>query len=100
MIKHIVLWKLKDEAQGNTKATNAHLAKEKLEALGGKIPGLLKIEAGIDFNQSAAAYDVALYSELESRAALAAYQSHPEHVAVKEFIQGIVAERCVVDYEL
>ena len=62
MIKHIVMWKLKDEAHGNDKATNAKLIKEKLEALSGKIDGLLKIEVGIDF-LGGGNFDVALYSE-------------------------------------
>ncbi|MDR2938413.1 MAG: Dabb family protein, partial [Prevotellaceae bacterium] len=49
MVKHIVTWKLKEAAAGSDKASNAQLAKEKLEALNGKIPGLLKLEVGIDF---------------------------------------------------
>ncbi|MFB6357761.1 MAG: Dabb family protein, partial [Thiohalorhabdaceae bacterium] len=77
MIKHIVMWRLLAEAQGNSKSANAELMKEKLEALEGRIPGLLKIEVGLDVGGTEASADVVLYSELADQEALAAYQSHP-----------------------
>lgn len=98
MIKHIVMWKLKDEAHGNDKATNAGLVKEKLEALSGKIDGLLKIEVGIDF-LGGGNFDVVLYSELSSKEALDNYQNHPLHQAVLPFIREAVMDRKAVDYE-
>lgn len=99
MIKHIVFWKLKDEAHGNSKDVNAKLIKEKLEDLSGKIEGLLKIEIGIDFLGNGN-YDVALYSEVESKEALEFYQKHPLHQAVLPFIREAVADRKAVDYEV
>lgn len=98
MIKHIVMWRLQDHALGNDKATNARLIKEKLEALRGRIPGMLDIEVGIDFSASAQSADVVLYSEFESRQALDAYQSHPEHEALVPFVQAVRSDRLVVDY--
>ncbi|RLU01248.1 Dabb family protein [Ketobacter sp.] len=99
MIKHIVMWKLLEQAEGNSKAHNAQLAKAKLEALNGKVPGLLKLEVGIDFSATETSMDLLLYSEFEDRAALQRYQQHPEHVAVFPFMQAIRSERRVVDYE-
>lgn len=99
MIKHIVMWRLKDSAQGNDKAVNARLVKEKLEDLRGRIPGLLRIEVGLNFAAEADAADVVLYSEFEDRAALDAYQAHPLHEAMKPFIKDLRCERRVVDYE-
>lgn len=99
MIKHIVMWKLKDEAHGNDKATNARLVKEKLEALSGKIEGLLKIEVGIDF-LGGGNFDVVLYSELSSKEALNSYQNHPLHQAVLPFIREAVMDRKAVDFEV
>lgn len=99
MVKHIVLWKLKEEAHGNDKVTNAKLIKEKLEDLSGKIEGLLKIEVGIDF-LGGNNFDVALYSELASREALDAYQAHPLHQAVLPFVKEAVIDRKAVDYEI
>jgi hypothetical protein len=99
MIKHIVFWRLKDSAHGNDKATNARLIKEKLEALQGRIPGLLKVEVGLDFVRADTSSDVALYSEMTDRAALDAYQMHPLHKEVGAFIKEAVSERRAVDYE-
>lgn len=99
MIKHIVMWRLKDEARGAGKSANAERMKEMLDALQGRIPGLLRIEAGLAINGGDAAADVVLYSEFEDREALAAYQAHPEHEAVKAFIGEVTEARWVVDYE-
>ena len=99
MIKHIVMWQLKDEAEGNPRSANAELMKDKLEDLQGRIPGLLTIEAGLDFSRTDSSADVVLYSTFESREALNAYQVHPEHEAVKDFIGAVTAARWVVDYE-
>jgi len=100
MVKHIVFWKLKDHALGRDKAANAALIRQELEALGGRIPGLLKIEVGVDFLRSESSSDVALYSEFESRAALDAYQAHPLHKAAGAAFKEALAERRSVDYEI
>lgn len=99
MVKHIVFWKLKEYAEGRDRAANARLIRERLEALGGRIPGLLKIEVGLDFLHGDTSSDVTLYSELESREALDAYQAHPEHQAVIPLIRALTSERRSVDYE-
>lgn len=99
MIKHIVLLKFKESAHGNTKAVNMRLFKEKIEALRTVIPGIHRLEVGIDFSQTEQSSDVALFSEFESRAALDAYQAHPAHQAVLPFISEARTERRLVDYE-
>jgi hypothetical protein len=99
MVKHIVMWRLKDSAHGNSAELNACLIREKLEALAGRIPGMTSIEVGLDFSRSDSSAEVVLYSEFVDRAALEGYQRHPEHEAVKPFIGGAVSERRLVDYE-
>ncbi len=99
MIKHIVMWRLKEHAQGNSRKTNAQLVQQKLESLRGRIPGMLKIEVGVDFSATADSADIVLYSEFENREALDVYQSHPDHEAIKPFIMDVRAERRLVDYE-
>lgn len=96
MIKHIVTWKLQEE----NKATNATEIKSKLEALVGKIDGIVELEVGIDFNQSDAAHDVLLYSTFATKADLDNYQTHPLHVEAASFIKSVVTNRVVVDYEV
>jgi hypothetical protein len=100
MVKHIVLWKLKDAAGGRTRSANAAFIKQTLEALRGVIPGLLRIEVGMDFSATADSSDLALVCEFETRAALAAYQEHPAHKAVMPLILEARSERRLVDYEL
>lgn len=98
MLKHIVMWRLKDQAEGGDRAANAQRIKAALEALRGRIPGLLSLEVGIDVERSPAAFDLVLYSTFEGPEALAAYQVHPEHARVAEFIGRVRSERAVVDY--
>jgi heme-degrading monooxygenase HmoA len=100
VVKHIVLWSLRDAAHGNRRHENAKIIKEKLEALGGVVPGLLRIEVDIDFSRTDQSMDIALYSEFESREALQVYQEHPAHKAAVDFIREARKERYVVDYEV
>ncbi len=99
MVKHIVMWRLHDEVDGLSKRESAVIIKKALEELQGKIPGLLHIEAGIDFSDSDQSADIVLYSELESREALEDYQLHPLHQAVVPLVKKYTCERTVVDFE-
>ena len=100
MIKHIVMWKLKDSARGTSKDQNALELKSVLEDLKNKISVIKQIEVGINFNKSSAAYDVVLYSEFDSEQDLQAYQKHPDHVKVVDFVNEIRDDRAVVDYQI
>lgn len=97
MLKHIVMWQLREDAAEKDLGKNAAELKEKLEALMGKIPGLLKLEVAYDLSVSS---DIVLYSELESRKTLASYQAHPEHQAVIPLVKSLCTARRVVDYEV
>jgi len=98
MLKHIVIWQLKEGAEGRSTSENLRILKDALESLGGKIPGLIKIEVG--FDKTATEADVVLYAELESREALASYRQHPAHQAVIPLVRSICTARRVVDYEV
>jgi hypothetical protein len=100
MIKHIVLWKLQNFAEGSAKQQNAFKIKVLLEEMRGKIPGMLKLEVGFNFEKSSDAADISLYTEFESREALDAYQVHPAHMPAKKFIPLVRTERRVIDYEV
>ncbi|MDZ7652192.1 MAG: Dabb family protein [Burkholderiaceae bacterium] len=99
MIKHIVMWKLKDQAEGADKAANMARMKALLEGCRNLVPGMGAFEVGLATPGLEATYDVVLYSEFDSTAALDAYQHHPQHVAMKPFIGAVRAERQCVDYE-
>lgn len=89
LIKHIVMWKLKDFAEGKDKLENAKIIKVGLEDLQNKINQISHIEVGININESEQAYDVVLYSEFDSVDDLNLYQSHPDHVRISEFITNL-----------
>jgi hypothetical protein len=97
MIRHIVMWRLKDTPN---KAANAVRIKQLLESLRGHIPGLLKIEVGIDFSAADASADVVLLSEFSDRDALDLYQRHPLHMQMKPEIGSMTAERHLVDHQI
>jgi hypothetical protein len=100
MIKHIVMWKLKDFAEGADKATNAAKMKAKLDACANLVPGTLKFEVVLAQPGLEATYDVVLYSEFTDKAALDAYADHPDHVALKPFIGAVREARQCMDYEV
>ncbi|ASC85734.1 Dabb family protein, partial [Pseudomonas fragi] len=74
------------------------LLKERFEGLAGLIPGLLKIEVGVDVSRIDYACDVVLYSEFDSHEALAAYATHPEHLRVRRELGDSRIARHQVDY--
>jgi len=101
MVKHLVLWKMKPVADGRTGKENAEVLVHKLNALKSVITIAVSIEAGINFNSSAAAYDVGLYSAFKTKEDLDAYQKHPAHVKVAEWVNsGIAESRVVADFEI
>lgn len=100
MIKHIVMWKLKEVAECGDRIQNARKMKHDLEALKSKIPQIKNIEVGLNSLPSEGSYDVVLYSEFESEKDLDAYQKHPEHLKVAEFIGTVKERRAVVDYTI
>ena len=100
MIKHVVMWKLKEVSEGKTKLENAKIMKELLEGLPAKIEELDKVEVGINIlkGEDAAICDVVLTTECKDEEALKAYAVHPDHQKVVQFIKKVAVERRVVDY--
>jgi hypothetical protein len=100
MIKHIVMFTLKDEALGKAKDENLAAMKAMLEELPAKIPGVVDLEvATTGIFESVPATDIILYTAFRTREDLHAYAIHPEHLKVVAFIKTVAAERRVVDYE-
>ncbi len=97
MVKHIILWNLKEEY--NTAAVKEAMKRE-LEGLVGVVPGLLKMQIEIA-PLSTSNVDVMLYSELADAAALAGYAGHPAHVHVADtFVRPFTKTRTVIDFEV
>ena len=99
MVKHIVIFKLKDAAEGTSKKENALILKSKLEGLKRAVKEVKKLEVGLPMT-SGADWDVALYSEFANAKDLDVYQKHPEHLKVVEYIKKVNIQTKFVDYEV
>ena len=97
MIKHIVMWTLKDEAEGADKAINLLKMQALLESCKELVPGILKFEVSLAQPGLECTCDILLYSEFDSVHSLDDYQSHPLHVATKPFIGAVRATRHCMD---
>ena len=100
MVKHVILWTLKDEFSDEKKKEIKAGIKEGLEGLIGKIPGLVDIQVHTDGLQSSNA-DLMLDSTFEDEASLKGYSVHPEHVAVADGkVRPYTASRTCLDFEI
>lgn len=99
MVKHIVMWKLKDEHNGMNKAELTNEMKKQLLALKNDITELVSIDVGINTIHPEKNSDIVLTTEFKSFDDLNAYAIHPEHLKVVDFVKQIVVERACVDYE-
>ena len=93
------MWNFADEAEGADKAANLATVREDLHALRGLVPGMGAFEVAIGADPLEHSYDLVLYSEFDSVAALQAYATHPRHVAVAQFIGKVRTARVCMDYE-
>ena len=92
MIKHIVMWKLKDPR-------DAARFKAQLDRCKGLVPGMREFEAAVRTDGLEANVDVVLVSAFDDKAALQAYLEHPVHVEVSAVLGGLRESRTVLDYE-
>lgn len=100
MIKHVILWQLKDELSAEEKEQIKAEIKSGLEGLQGKIPGLLDIHVQKDYLASSNA-DAMLDSTFTDEEALKGYAVHPEHVKVaNEKVRPFTKTRVCMDYEV
>lgn len=94
MITHVVLFRLKDRSAENIERTRAVLA-----GLEGEVPSLRSLEVGVDVLKKERSYDIALTATFDDLDGLEAYQVHPAHLKVVEFIAAVRDSVVAVDYE-
>lgn len=100
MVKHIILWTLKDSLSAEEKEAVKAGIKAGLEGLAGQIPGLLEIRVQTGRLPSSNA-DLMLDSTFVDAAALAGYSTHPLHVAVADGkVRPYTAQRVCLDFEV
>lgn len=94
MIRHIVMFKIKDEFKNEI----PQLVKN-FYGMKGKIEGMLDLEAGQDFLHSDRSWDLALITVFDTRAAFDAYQNHPVHLPVKKRMHEVRTASAACDFE-
>lgn len=100
MVRHVILWKLREELTAAEKQTIKQGIKEGLEALLGQVPGLIEIHVHIDGRLDSSNADVMLDSVLENAEALKGYATHPAHVAVADSkVRPYTALKTCLDFE-
>ena len=100
MIKHIVMWKFKDFAEGASKEENILKVKAMLEELPSKIDFIREMQVEINVNPKEGMYDAVLISAFDSIDDVNRYRVHPEHKKISSFVALIREGRASVDYEI
>ena len=101
MVKHIILWQLKDEYSEAEKEQICAGIKEGLEGLAGKIPGLVEIKVNATGKLASSNADVMLDSTFEDAESLKGYSTHPEHVKVADGqVRPYTKTRLCLDFEI
>lgn len=98
MIRHIVIWNLKDHADGADKASNLEKAKSLLLSCAQVVPGIRTFEVATATPGMDCTNDLLLHMLLDDAQVLAAYQNHPDHLAIKPFMKAVVQERRCMDF--
>ena len=100
MLKHIVMWRFKDGAEGKSPLEHAQWMKQNLEALVGVVPEIQSLEYGIDEMPTPASYHGVLTIVVADTEALIRYANHPEHLKIVDYASKVTENRVVVDYTL
>lgn len=101
MVKHIILWTLKDDLSEKEKESIKKGIKEGLESLVGQVPGLIEVKVHINGRLDSSNTDVMLDSTLESAEALKNYSTHPAHVMIANTrVRPYMASRSCLDFEI
>lgn len=99
MVKHIVFWKMRENANGNDMYTNIKIAAEKLDAVAKMFPGLKKLTHHTCLFKGAHYWDYVEEMEFDSLESLKAWGAFPPHQELHDFVESIRTERAAVDYE-
>lgn len=101
MIRHMVMFQFKEEAEGRTRAENVALIREMLDALPGTIPWIRASHTALNAPGAAADnYDLVLVADFDTLEDLERYQVHPAHQAVGARMRPLRLSRACVDFEL
>ena len=97
MIRHIVMWRVRGDSLPERQGGRERV-RDAFEGLRGRIPGMTRLEIGLDTSAVDNACDVVLVADFVSHGALAAYAVHPEHERVRAELGALRISRHQVDY--
>ena len=100
MIRHVVMWKFKDEAEGKTKLQNMEWVRDSLYALVPVIPEIKRMEIGFDIMGTDMSMDLMLLTEFDSVSDMKTYAEHEAHLKVSKYVRSVVESRVVLDCEI
>ncbi len=100
MIRHVVMWKFKECAEGKSREENLRLVKDSLYALCPVISEIKRMEIGADVSHTDMSADLMLLTEFDSTADLKIYAEHPEHLKVSAYVRKVIDTRVVLDCEI
>lgn len=89
MLNHVVLLRFDDQA-------DAIEAANRLNAMAGRIPGLVSVSAGADTTDGP--WHIGLVTVFSDGDAMAAYQKDHVHTEVAEWLKPRIKDRAVVDF--
>ena len=93
MIKHIVMWKFLEQAQGKSRQENLDHVAGLLQALQAQVPELISLEIGQDIGVGRDTYDMVLITTFDDAEALQRYQDHPEHKEISHYVAKVRVEQ-------
>lgn len=96
MVKHLVMWRLQDGFEKKERAAALEAEANRLLAV---IDGVGRLEVWEGYQAKEVDHQLGLYIEFDCRESETAYQSHPNHLLFKEFIQGFTKDRVAIDTE-
>ncbi len=100
MVRHVVMWKFKDTAEGKSRLQNMEWVREHLYALVPIIPEIKRMEIGFDISGTDMSMDLMLLTEFCSVEDMKKYAEHPEHLKVSKYVRSVIETRVVLDCEI
>lgn len=100
MIRHIVMFRLKDFVNESEKLMAAKEVIKRLDELPAKINVIRKYEAGIDIRKLSWSYDIVLIMDFDTMADLEVYTVHPAHQEFITFNKEYSVDKACIDYEV
>lgn len=98
MIKHVVLFKLKEFNSPSEKLNKMKQIQMGLVNLKAIIPEILSIEVGLNKNPKEK-FDISLITTHNKMEDLSTYANHPQHLSVSKIIREVLEDRSCVDFE-